>query len=170
MQSTSKDILIIAPHPDDETLGMGGMIAQKKKKGALISIVFLTDGEASLKDIDKEEIISNRIKTARVYAGEDIKQRYILIQDQMGYANSDSNTYITAAADELRYVTAWIYTVYAGASGGSDESFICQNKLIESKYWYNSRTNQMARAFNHYLSNNGIGYDDQPVGRFTFSW
>ena len=71
MQSTSKDILIIAPHPDDETLGMGGMIAQKKKKGALISIVFLTDGEASLKDIDKEEIISNRIKTS-----EDVAEIY----------------------------------------------------------------------------------------------
>ena len=68
MYSSNKDILIVAPHPDDETLGMGGMITQKKKKGALVSVVFLTNGEASLKDVNKEEIISNRIKTSKEVA------------------------------------------------------------------------------------------------------
>ncbi|MEN8215667.1 MAG: PIG-L family deacetylase [Pseudomonadota bacterium] len=36
--------LIIAPHPDDEILGCGGLIALKKSKHAQ---VFLTQGEAS---------------------------------------------------------------------------------------------------------------------------
>jgi N-acetylglucosamine malate deacetylase 1 len=39
--------LVIAPHPDDETLGCGGLIASKKSKGDRVAVVFLTDGEAA---------------------------------------------------------------------------------------------------------------------------
>ncbi len=40
-------IVILAPHPDDETFGCGGLIAAHAAGGAPISIVFLTNGEAS---------------------------------------------------------------------------------------------------------------------------
>ena len=40
-------ILVIAPHPDDETLGCGGLIALAKAEGRRIFIVVLTDGAAS---------------------------------------------------------------------------------------------------------------------------
>ncbi len=36
--------LVFSPHPDDETLGMGGTIALAAKKGIDINIVFVTDG------------------------------------------------------------------------------------------------------------------------------
>jgi LmbE family N-acetylglucosaminyl deacetylase len=39
--------LIIAPHPDDETLGAGGLIARLGKIGVPARIAFLTDGSAS---------------------------------------------------------------------------------------------------------------------------
>jgi LmbE family N-acetylglucosaminyl deacetylase len=39
--------LIIAPHPDDETLGCGGIICKKIAQGASVSFVFVTDGGAS---------------------------------------------------------------------------------------------------------------------------
>jgi LmbE family N-acetylglucosaminyl deacetylase len=39
--------LIIAPHPDDETLGTGGLIARFAQEGNPAWIVFLTAGEAS---------------------------------------------------------------------------------------------------------------------------
>jgi LmbE family N-acetylglucosaminyl deacetylase len=38
--------MIIAPHPDDETLGCGGWIYAASQNGAVIRIVFLTDGDA----------------------------------------------------------------------------------------------------------------------------
>ncbi len=41
-----KDTIIIAPHPDDETLGAGGLIAWQRSKGIAVSIVAVTDGEA----------------------------------------------------------------------------------------------------------------------------
>lgn len=42
-----KKVIIIAPHPDDEVLGCGGLIAQLTAKGANINILFLTRGEAA---------------------------------------------------------------------------------------------------------------------------
>lgn len=39
--------LVIAPHPDDETLGAGALIATQAAAGRLAAVVFLTDGAAS---------------------------------------------------------------------------------------------------------------------------
>jgi len=41
---TDAPAIIFAPHPDDETLGCGGLIALKRRLGVEINIVFLTDG------------------------------------------------------------------------------------------------------------------------------
>jgi LmbE family N-acetylglucosaminyl deacetylase len=38
---------VVAPHPDDETFGLGGLIAQKSRLGAKVQVLFLTSGEAS---------------------------------------------------------------------------------------------------------------------------
>lgn len=45
---TADAAVVIAPHPDDETFGAGGLIALKRQMGAAVRIVFLTSGEASL--------------------------------------------------------------------------------------------------------------------------
>jgi LmbE family N-acetylglucosaminyl deacetylase len=56
-----KNILIIAPHPDDEILGLGGFIIQQLKRNAKIYILYITDGELSLEDIKKDIIANARI-------------------------------------------------------------------------------------------------------------
>ena len=40
-------IFVVAPHPDDETLGCGGAIALHAQRGQGVRVVFLTDGESS---------------------------------------------------------------------------------------------------------------------------
>ena len=40
-------ILVIAPHPDDETLGAGGMIFTARRRGAQVKVVFMTMGDGS---------------------------------------------------------------------------------------------------------------------------
>jgi LmbE family N-acetylglucosaminyl deacetylase len=40
----SSPALVFAPHPDDETLGCGGTIAKKLRRGASVHVVFMTDG------------------------------------------------------------------------------------------------------------------------------
>lgn len=39
--------VVISPHYDDETLGVGGTIIQKRKSGADVYLVFMTDGSRS---------------------------------------------------------------------------------------------------------------------------
>jgi N-acetylglucosamine malate deacetylase 1 len=60
--------MIIAPHPDDEVFGMGGLICKKLSKGEEIVIVFLTDGEKSILQNDPKEIASKRIELAKQVA------------------------------------------------------------------------------------------------------
>jgi N-acetylglucosamine malate deacetylase 1 len=43
----SSSVLVVAPHPDDETLGCGGTVALLARNGASPFIAFLTDGGAS---------------------------------------------------------------------------------------------------------------------------
>jgi LmbE family N-acetylglucosaminyl deacetylase len=54
-------VLVIAPHPDDETLGAGGLIATLRQRGVPVNVVAVTDGEnahgndASLGILRREE-------------------------------------------------------------------------------------------------------------------
>lgn len=47
IEDLTQSALVLAPHPDDETLGCGGTIARKRRAGARVRIAFLTDGERS---------------------------------------------------------------------------------------------------------------------------
>jgi LmbE family N-acetylglucosaminyl deacetylase len=40
-------VLLLAPHPDDESLGCGGLLAALARRGAGVRVVFASDGEAS---------------------------------------------------------------------------------------------------------------------------
>jgi LmbE family N-acetylglucosaminyl deacetylase len=42
--------LILSPHPDDETLGAGGMIAKLRSQGVPVIVVAITDGESAYAD------------------------------------------------------------------------------------------------------------------------
>lgn len=61
---TNNSILVIAPHPDDETFGCGGLITQKIQDGADVYILFLTNGENSLPTLSQELIMDNRRQSA----------------------------------------------------------------------------------------------------------
>jgi LmbE family N-acetylglucosaminyl deacetylase len=42
--------LVVAPHPDDETLGAGGLIAAQRSRGVDVHVVAVTDGEKAYGD------------------------------------------------------------------------------------------------------------------------
>lgn len=41
-------VLVVAPHPDDESIGVGGTIARLARGGATVQVVVVTDGEGSI--------------------------------------------------------------------------------------------------------------------------
>ena len=62
-------ILIVAAHPDDEVLGMGGTILRHSKLKDIVKIVYLATGISSRQKYDDEikskklsELNKNRIK------------------------------------------------------------------------------------------------------------
>ena len=48
---TWRSVLVVAPHPDDETIGVGATIAGLARRAARVRVLFLTDGEASHADV-----------------------------------------------------------------------------------------------------------------------
>ena len=48
-QTATRSCLVLAPHPDDETLGCGALVAQRSKAGARVEIVVATDGRNSFR-------------------------------------------------------------------------------------------------------------------------
>lgn len=57
-------VLVIAAHPDDEVLGMGGTIAKLTKVGNEVNVLIVTDGSSSQyrDSIDLQKIIDDKKK------------------------------------------------------------------------------------------------------------
>jgi LmbE family N-acetylglucosaminyl deacetylase len=49
-QPPEKPTVILSPHPDDETLGSGGLIARLRSKGTDVTVIAVTDGENAYGD------------------------------------------------------------------------------------------------------------------------
>lgn len=61
-------LVVLAAHPDDETLGAGGLIAEAAARGVPVTVVVVTDGAASHpgSTTSAEDLVATRAEEARV--------------------------------------------------------------------------------------------------------
>lgn len=68
-KSQSKDervnVLVVAPHPDDEVIGCGGAVCLHADRGDRVVAVFLTSGELGLKHLSRETAWAIREREAQ---------------------------------------------------------------------------------------------------------
>lgn len=60
-----ESILVLAPHPDDEVIGCGGVLALAKRDGRAISVVVVTDGTAASNESDADQYRLRRERESR---------------------------------------------------------------------------------------------------------
>lgn len=62
------NILVLAPHPDDETIGCGGTLCLHDQRGDRVVVAYLTSGELGLKKLSCRKAWAVREKEARAAA------------------------------------------------------------------------------------------------------
>ncbi len=65
---TVRRALIVAPHPDDETIGCAGLVLRLRRRGARVDIAIVTDGGASHRDsasFPRARLVATRASEAR---------------------------------------------------------------------------------------------------------
>jgi LmbE family N-acetylglucosaminyl deacetylase len=62
--TSMKKILVLAPHVDDETIGLGGTILNAVSNGTEVHCIYITDGSKSVSGLSKDELMIARKKEA----------------------------------------------------------------------------------------------------------
>jgi LmbE family N-acetylglucosaminyl deacetylase len=60
-----ESVVVVAPHPDDEAIGCGGMICLHRRRGDEVRVVFLTSGERGIKGVPVKKARLIREQEAR---------------------------------------------------------------------------------------------------------
>ncbi len=70
---TADKVLVLAPHPDDDVLGCGGLLAELSEAGAKIKAVYFTDGSRGNREAKFSENLIAQREEESVEAGKVLK-------------------------------------------------------------------------------------------------
>lgn len=104
IECTKNDkIIVLAPHVDDETIGLGGTLVKYSKQNIAMSLVYMTDGSGSTTDKSKEEIIKERMEEGhRIKAAYGFQNIYFLEQID-GHLNSNDEALLDKLENVLNH-------------------------------------------------------------------
>lgn len=71
-ESASRSALILAPHPDDEVIGCGALIARKLAAGSRVDVIILSDGGASSRPADASREEKARLRATEAKAAMEV--------------------------------------------------------------------------------------------------
>src|SRR5690349_17890320 len=106
MLDRQQEVLVLAPHPDDETFGCGGTIRMLTERGVAVDIAFLTRGEMGMEGHAPSaqvscEMAETRTREARA-AGGVLGVRQITFLDGHDMQLQSEPGLVAAIADLLR--------------------------------------------------------------------
>src|SRR4051812_6394299 len=105
------NIVYVGAHPDDPETGCGGTLAPLAKEGHNVSIVYLTRGEAGVRNGDRDTTSS--VRTAEAVRGSTLLGAQALFGDQMdGHTSTEAEasqqfTALLASLDPDVVFTHW---------------------------------------------------------------
>jgi LmbE family N-acetylglucosaminyl deacetylase len=97
-----RGLIVIAPHPDDETLGCGGLLAWASQSDLLRHVVFLTDGERSHPETTHDLAAIRRLEAtvAAAHLG--------LTRAHLSFLGLPDGGLLTLIDEERRCATQWL--------------------------------------------------------------
>lgn len=101
----ARSAIVFSPHPDDETLGCGGTIIRKKKAGADVKIVFMTDGSRSHKRLISEQELKSIRKSEALAATQTLgvePSAILFLEYKYGELNNSQDEAIPKVAELLQ--------------------------------------------------------------------
>lgn len=113
--------IVFAPHPDDEVLGCGGTIIRKRRAGAAVTVVFMTDGSASHPELMSGEEMK-RLRAAEALAAcgvLGVASEHVIFLDfpdgRMGEQLSEAVQRVRELLDRLRPAEVFIPHYHDGS-------------------------------------------------------
>ena len=101
--------LIVSPHPDDETLGAGGLISSLRGRGAQVSVVAVTDGEHAyedMPDLGPARQAEQTLALSRLGVGVDSIHRLRLPDSGLGKVEDELASALTGLISEGMHIVA----------------------------------------------------------------
>ncbi|MDF1510254.1 PIG-L family deacetylase [Robertmurraya sp. DFI.2.37] len=100
----TEKVLVLAPHVDDETIGLGGTLNEHLNKGGHVTVAYITDGSGSVSSLAKAELIQKRKEEAeavqKLFGFQSI--RYLDLPDGRIESNDDSRTLMLELLEDVR--------------------------------------------------------------------
>lgn len=114
-------ILILAPHPDDEVLGAGGLIYQAVKSGDEVAVGFMTCGDGFVQDAERYYLSFHVSGEEYLHLGYErqIEARQALSVLGLSAERLHFFGYPDGGLDQL-YVTHWVGTPWTSPTTGYD--------------------------------------------------
>ncbi|GLY85794.1 PIG-L deacetylase family protein [Actinoallomurus iriomotensis] len=135
--SAWRSVVVVAAHPDDEVLGVGGLMAMLADRGVRLRLVAVTDGEASHPAVAPEEIAARRIaESAAALAHIGACETVRLGLPDSGVDDEELRRLLPGLIDGFdACLTPWEYDVHADHEAVGRAALACGGQVWRFPIW-----------------------------------